>query len=214
MLHATELTDEDISAIPQDKLVKILNAQIDGARSELQSLYSSLEEEKLSVTELEYKHRELEAILNDEKKKLQFKEKSKQTVNKQLIDLRGKISEQESKIKHFKGGSEGDTIKASEIEKLQSQLEKEAGNVLKYQALIEKRRNELAAIDSQFANELDAIQYEIKLTNDEKNKIIDLIELHMQRLSLMKQRNEACLKSVVSHSLDSQLTATLEEFAN
>lgn len=214
MLHATELTDDDIIAIPQDKLVKILNAQIEGARSELSSLYSNLEEEKLSVTELEYKHRELEAILNDEKRKLQMKEKNKQTLNKQLVELRNKIAEQEAKIKHFKGSNDENTIKSSEIERLTQQVEKEAGNVLKYQALIEKRRNELAAIDAQYANELDAINYEIKVTNDEKNKFIDLIDLYMQKLVLIKQRNEACLKSVVSHSLDAQLTSTLETFAN
>ena len=54
-----ELSDDELEAIPQDKRVKIVQAQIEGGRAELSELYEKLEEQKLSCSELEYKLREI-----------------------------------------------------------------------------------------------------------------------------------------------------------
>ena len=213
MTHLIELEDEELFAIPQDKRAKIIQAQIEGGRTEIADLYESLTKEHDSVAELEYSIKELTAYVNEERRKVQANTKQRDKTKQDLLKRRSEVSELETKLRSYGGDHRGDTIHNSEIDKLTQALEKEEANVLKYRALIEKRNNEIKTVDLQFQGDMEQLEIDEKNVSNERAKLIDLIELNMQRLSLMKQRNEECLKSVASHTLDAQLTATLESFA-
>ena len=214
MTHVVELDDEEIFAIPQDKRAKILQAQIEGGRLEIAELYENLTKEHEAVSELEYSIRELSAALTEEKRKTQQNIKQREKVKQDLQKKRQEVAELENKLRALSGDSNGDTIRNSEIEKLQQELEKEEGNVLRYRALIEKRNNEILAVKYKFQGELEQIEFDEKNVANEKSKLLDLIDLQSQRLALLKERNIECIKSISSHALDAQLTATLEAFAN
>lgn len=205
-----ELSDDELEAIPQDKRVKIVQAQIEGGRAELSELYEKLEEHKLANSELEYKLHELHTALTDERKKVQTKQKANDKFSEELRTLRSEIGQHENKLRQLGGGETNSRLKDSDINKLATQLEREQANVLKLQAQIEKRRNELMAIDLQYKEETEDMKSELEKLVQDKQKTMDLINLEMQRLNQLKQRKIAALKSIASHTLDSQLTAVLE----
>ena len=214
-MKPVELSDDEIFAIPLDKRVKILQAQIDGARSELSDIYEKLEQEKLAEAETMYKLNDITSILSEEKKKLQIKIKSKEKLNAELVDLRNNAGKLEEKIRSLGlDVPSGATIKESEVEKLLSILEKEQNTVLKYQALIEKRSHELFSISKQCEGDIESLQLEIQANENEKKKMLHIISLEMKKLSILKQRNETIMNTIASISLDSHLTAVLESFAN
>ena len=214
MTHLVELDDEEIFAIPQDKRAKILQAQIEGGRLEIAELYENLTKEKENVSELEYSIRELTAAVAEEKRKTQSNVKQRDKVKQDLLKKRTEIADLETKLRTLGGDHKGDTIRDSEIGKLQQALEKEEATVLKYRALIEKRNNEILAVDYKFKSDQEQLEFDEKTVAAEKAKLLDMIELQMQRLTLLKERNIDFIKSISSHALDAQLTATLETFAN
>lgn len=213
-MNIYELTDEEINAIPQDKRVKIVQAQIEGGRAELADLYEKLANEKMQLSELEFKGNELSAAVIDERKKIQQKEKNNDKLTEHLRDLRNEVAKLEEKLKQIRGDGGTQPIKDVNVDRLASQLDKEQTNVLKVQAQIERRRNELAQLDLQFQGEAENKQFEYQQLKDEKKKLMDLIGMEMQRLTLLKQRNSSALKGVSSHALDAQLTAVLESLAD
>lgn len=205
-----ELSDDELEAIPQDKRVKIVQAQIEGGRAELADLYEKLEEHKLSNSELEYKLREVNSALVDEKKKVQIKQKTNDKYAEELRILRSEIAQHENKLRQLGGSETNPRLKDADVNKLATQLDREQSNVLKLQAQIEKRRNELMAIDLQHKEETEDMKIELEKLVQEKQKTLDLINLEMQRLNHLKQRKIAALRSIASHTLDAQLTAVLE----
>jgi len=205
-----ELNDAELEAIPQDKRVRIVQAQIEGGRLELADLYQKLEDQKVQNSEFEYRIRELTAEVADERKKLQVRQKSNDKQSEQLRDLRNEIAKDENKLRSLGGDTTSLSLRDADLERLASQLERESSNVLKFQAAIEKRRNELAAIELQYREESELLNFELTQLSQEKKKLLDLIALEMQKLQQTKQRNQAALRGVSAHTLDAQLTAVLE----
>ena len=207
-----ELSDDELEAIPRDKRVRIVQAQIEGGRAELADLYKKLEEYKLSNSELDYKLRDINAAVVDERKKLQQKRKNNDKLSEELKQLRAEVAQQENKLHQLAGddSQRNPKMKESDVDRLAAQLDREQANVLKLQAAIEKRRNELASIDAQFKAETDDMKAEFEALTQEKKKTLDLISLEMQKLNHMKQRKITALRGIASHTLDSQLTAVLE----
>lgn len=214
--EAIELSDDELEAIPQDKRVKIVQAQIEGGRAQLADLYQKLENEKVINSELEYKIKELNSILIDEKKKLQMKQKNNAKLTDQLRQLRGEVGAYENKLQTFAvdSNNRSQTLKETDIERLTAQLDKEQANVLRLQVQIEKQNSELTKLDLQSHQESDMMKFELNKLTEEKKKTIDLIGLEMQRLNVLKQRNTSALKGISSRTLDAQLTAVLESLAN
>ena len=213
--EAIELSDDELEAIPQDKRVKIVQAQIEGGRAQLADLYQKLENEKVTNTELEYKIKELNNNLIDEKKKLQIKQKNNAKLLDQLRQIRGEVG-QENKLRTFATDSNNrsQTLTENDIERLTAQLDREQANVLRLQVQIEKQNSELAKLDLQSQQESDMMKFELNKLTEEKKKTLDLIGLEMQRLNILKQRNVSALKGISSRTLDAQLTAVLESLAN
>lgn len=208
-----ELSDDELEAIPQDKRVRIIQAQIEGGRAELADLYKKLEEYKLSNSELDYKLREVNSAVTDERKKLQQKRKNNDKLSEELKQLRSEVAQHENKLHQLAGGDSDPRtlrLKDSDVDRLAVQLDREQASVLKLQAAIEKRRNELAAVDAQFKAEAEDMKAELESLTQEKKKTLDLIALEMQKLNQLKQRKITALRGIASHTLDSQLTAVLE----
>ncbi|OHS98049.1 hypothetical protein TRFO_35616 [Tritrichomonas foetus] len=214
--EAIELSDDEIEAIPQDKRVKIVQAQIEGGRAQLVDLYEKLEKEKVMNTELEFKIKELNQMLIDEKKKLQLKQKNNSKLTDQLRQLRGDVGQQEHKLRSFgiDSNNRSQTISNNDIERLAAQLDKEQANVLRLQVQLEKQNGELMKLDLQCKQEAESMKFDFCQIVEEKKKIMDLIGLEMQKLNILKQRNASALKGVSSRALDAQLTAVLESIAN
>ncbi|KAK8896330.1 hypothetical protein M9Y10_014228 [Tritrichomonas musculus] len=214
--EAIELSDDELEAIPQDKRVKIVQAQIEGGRAQLADLYQKLEDEKVMNSELEYKIKELNNLLIDDRKKLQLKQKNNAKLLDQLRQIRGEVGQQENKLRSFETDSHNrsQTLTENDIERLTAQLDKEQSNVLRLQVQIEKQNSELAKLDLQSQQESDMMKFELNKLTEEKKKTLDLIGLEMQRLNILKKRNTSALKGISSRTLDSQLTAVLESLAN
>ena len=214
--QAIELSDDEIEAIPQDKRIKIVQAQIEGGRAQLLDLYKKLEDEKVMTSELEYKMKELNSIIIDEKKKLQLKQKNNAKLADQLRQVRGDVGTQENKLKSFgiDVNNRSQTLTENDIDRLAAQLDKEQNNVLRLQVQLEKQNAELMKLDIQYKQETETMKFEYNQLVEEKKKVIDLIGLEMQRLNLLKQRNSSALKGISSRALDTQLTAILETLAN
>ena len=214
--EAIELSDDELEAIPQDKRVKIVQAQIEGGRAQLADLYQKLEDEKVMNSELEYKIKELNNLLIDDRKKLQLKQKNNAKLLDQLRLIRGEVGQQENKLRSFETDSHNrsQTLTENDIERLTAQLDKEQSNVLRLQVQIEKQNSELAKLDLQSQQESDMMKFELNKLKEEKKKTLDLIGLEMQRLNILKKRNTSALKGISSRTLDSQLTAVLESLAN
>jgi small-conductance mechanosensitive channel len=209
-----ELDDTEIEAIPQDKRVRIVQAQIEGGRIELANLYQKLEAEKLQNSELEFKIRELNTLLGEERKRLQMKQKSNAKLSDQLKQIRAELGQQEHKLQSLGGDATRSGAKDGELDRLASQLERENSNVLKLQAQLEKRRNELASIEIQYREETEERSFELDQLVNEKKKLLDLINLEVQKLSQLKQRNMSAIRGLASHTLDAQLTAVLESLGD
>jgi chromosome segregation ATPase len=178
--NAVELNDTEIDAIPRDKRVRIVQAQIEGGRLELSGLYKKLEDAKVQNSELEFRIRELTAELADERKKGQTRQKANDKLSEQLRELRTQIGKQETKLRSIGGDGASLALKDADMERVAAQLERENANVLKLQAAIERRRNELAAVDAQCREEGDARSFELAQLAQEKPKLIDLINLELQ----------------------------------
>jgi chromosome segregation ATPase len=204
-----ELNDADIAAIPRDKRIRIIQAQIDGGRAELADLYKKLETEKVQNTELEFRIRELDGSLTDERKKLQGRQRANDKLSEQLKQIRAEIGQKESRLKALGGDLQALVGRDSEVDRMANQLDKEQANVLRLQAQIEKRRNELMAIDLQYKEESEERRLELEQISFEKRKMLDLLNLELQKMGQMRQRNVSALRSVASHGLDAQLTAVL-----
>lgn len=214
--EAIELSDDELEAIPQDKRIKIVQAQIEGGRAQLVDLYKKLEDEKVMNSEYEFKIKELNGILIDERKKLQAKQNSNAKIIEQLRQLRDEVGQYENKLLLIGADSnnQSQTLTENDIDRLTSQLDKEQANVLRLQVQIEKQNNEVANLDIKSRQETDTMKFELNKIIEEKKKIIDLIGLEMQRLTYLKQRNGSLLKGISSRALDAQLTAVLEDLAN
>jgi small-conductance mechanosensitive channel len=205
-----ELSDTEIEAIPQDKRVRIVQAQIEGGRLEIANLFQRLESEKIQNSELEFKVRELATLLDEERKRLKLKQKSNATLTDQLRQLRTEVGQQEHKLQTLGGDTSRGSGRDAELDKLANQLEREQANVLKFQAQIQRARNELASIELQYREETEEKMCELDQLTNEKRKLIDLINLECQKLSQLKHRNVSVLRGLASHTLDAQLTAVVE----
>ena len=210
-----ELTDQDFQFLSNENRLKILRGQIENGRNTLKDYYGKLEQAKVQRIELDFKIRELNSVLAEEKKRQLPKQKQVAALEEQLRKIRADKSLLENKLQEL--GNDQTQVtgsKGATIEKLQLQLDKEQANVLKLQAAIEKRRNELATIDAKVQADANSAAEEIQNLLDERKKTLDLIELESQRLALLKKRNETQMIMIASQSLDSELTATLESNNN
>ena len=99
MTHVVELDDEEIFAIPEDKRAKIIQAQIEGGRLEIDELYEKLTHEHENVSELEYSIRELTAAVTEERRKTQTNVKQREKIKQDLLKKRTEISDLEAKLR-------------------------------------------------------------------------------------------------------------------
>jgi chromosome segregation ATPase len=212
--QAVELDDAELEGIPQDKRVRIVQAQIEGGRAELADLYKKLEDQKVQSSELEYRARELHTELVEARKRLHVRQKGNDQLSDQLRDLRGEIAQHESKLRSLGGDPQSLIVRDADLDRLAAQLERESANVLKLQAALESRRNELASIDTQYREEAEERTFELGQLGQERKKLLDLINLELQKLAQLKQRNASAVRGVAAHTLDAQLTAVLESIGS
>jgi hypothetical protein len=133
-----------------------------------------------------------------------------ETLSEQLRDTRSDIAQQETKLRSLGGDAQFRTLRDADVDRLAAQLERESANVLQLQASLETRRNELATIDAQYHDNGEERTFELSQSSQERRKLLDLINLELQRLTQLKQRNASALRGLASHALDAQLTAVLE----
>jgi chromosome segregation ATPase len=212
--EVVELNDTEIAAIPQDKRVRIVQAQIEGGRAELTELYGKLENQKVQNSELEFRIRELHTELVDTRKRLHGRQKSNDKLSEQLRELRSEIAQQETKLRSIGGDSQVQSGRDADVDRLAAQLERENANVLKLQATLESRRNELATIDAQYREDAAERTFELNQLSQERRKLLDLISLELQKVTQLKQRNGSAVRGLAAHALDAQLTAALESMGS
>lgn len=207
-----ELDDDEINNIPADLKVRVVQLQVEKGREELQEAYKQFEQVKVDLVDLEFNEKELQNNIASEKKKLQVNNKNKDNRANELRKIHNQLSQLEDKLRQLGPEHKGNTIKDSEVNELVRNIENAESTVLKLQVQLEKRTNELQALDLNFKSEVDQLDFDLRKLEEEKKKTMELIGLHMHKLSLLKQKNISLMRSVAASSLDAQLTAKLEAF--